>query len=144
MQTILAHFDGKNIVPDQPLSLPLGQALRVAIESVAPPLPTLPPELETVEYGGIRVRGTRISLFLLLEALDEGETWEQIQVRYPTVPHSAVPELRKYIQQHPDEMKSYLAAQRKHIETMRANSTQTLTLEILRKRAAETTGVTQS
>jgi uncharacterized protein (DUF433 family) len=143
MQTILAHFDGKNIVPDQPLSFPEGQALRVAIESVAAPLPALPAELETVEHDGIRVRGTRISLFLLLEALDEGETWEQIQERYPTVPHSAVPGLRNYVQQHPGELKYYLAAERKHIEMMRATSTQILTLEVLRKRAAEKMGAVQ-
>lgn len=144
MQTILAHFDGKFIVPDQPLSLPAGQALRIGIESVSAPLPALPPELESVEYGGIRVRGARISLFLLLEALDVGETWEQIQERYPTVPESAVPGLQHYIQQHPGEMKNYLAAERKCIETMRANSKQSLTLEVLRKRAAERTGAAQS
>jgi uncharacterized protein (DUF433 family) len=143
MQTILAHFDGKFIVPDQPLSLPAGQALRIGIEAVVTPLPPLPPELETVEYGGIRVRGTRISLFLLLQALDEGETWEQIQERYPTVPRSAVVGLRNYVQQHPGEMQNYLAAERKYIETMRANSTQTLTLEVLRQRAAEKTGAAQ-
>jgi hypothetical protein len=33
-QTIKAHFDGKVIVPDEPLQFPVGQALRVHVELV--------------------------------------------------------------------------------------------------------------
>ena len=33
-QTISAQFDGKTIVPDEPLKLPPGQRLRVRIETV--------------------------------------------------------------------------------------------------------------
>jgi hypothetical protein len=31
-QTISAHFDGKVIVPDEPIQLPVGQSLRVVVE----------------------------------------------------------------------------------------------------------------
>ena len=31
-QTITAHFDGKVIVPDEPVQLPVGQPLRVHLE----------------------------------------------------------------------------------------------------------------
>jgi hypothetical protein len=31
-QTISAHFDGKVIIPDEPLELPVGQPLRVRLE----------------------------------------------------------------------------------------------------------------
>jgi hypothetical protein len=31
-QTIAAHFDGKVIVPDEPVELPIGQPLRVRVE----------------------------------------------------------------------------------------------------------------
>ncbi|MBM4050318.1 MAG: hypothetical protein FJ279_34920 [Planctomycetes bacterium] len=31
-QTIKAHFDGKVIVPDEPVQLPAGQTLRVKVE----------------------------------------------------------------------------------------------------------------
>lgn len=31
-QTISAHFDGKFIVPDEPVHLPVGQSLRVHLE----------------------------------------------------------------------------------------------------------------
>ena len=42
MTTVNAHFDGKVIVPDEPLNLPLNQALIVSIESV-------PEKLEAAE-----------------------------------------------------------------------------------------------
>jgi len=35
-ETILAHFDGKVIVPDAPLGLPPGRRLRIRIETVDP------------------------------------------------------------------------------------------------------------
>lgn len=31
-QTISAHFDGKAIIPDEPVQLPVGQLLRVHVE----------------------------------------------------------------------------------------------------------------
>ena len=34
-RTIAAHFDGKVIVPDEPVELPVGQPLRVRLELVA-------------------------------------------------------------------------------------------------------------
>ena len=36
-QTITAHFDGRVIVPDEPVQLPAGQQLRVHLELVEPP-----------------------------------------------------------------------------------------------------------
>jgi hypothetical protein len=36
-RSVKAHFDGKVIVPDQPVELPVGQPLRVHIELAAPP-----------------------------------------------------------------------------------------------------------
>jgi hypothetical protein len=35
-QTIAAHFDGKVIVPDEPVQLPVGQPLRVCLELAEP------------------------------------------------------------------------------------------------------------
>ena len=44
-QTISAHFDGETIVPHDPISLPVGQELRVTLEPItneksAPPAPS--------------------------------------------------------------------------------------------------------
>jgi len=36
MQEINAHFDGKAIIPDEPVQLPVGQRLHVRIELVEP------------------------------------------------------------------------------------------------------------
>src|SRR3954469_5702418 len=100
MQTILAHFDGKFIVPDQPLSLPTGQALRVAIESVSPPLfPALPPELEEQEKGMIVVRGTRIPFYLVVEALFAGKSPAEILSEYPSIPADAIPRIKRFVEQ---------------------------------------------
>lgn len=35
-QSITGHFDGKVIVPDEPLDLPAGQRIEIEIRSVAP------------------------------------------------------------------------------------------------------------
>lgn len=35
MVTLKAHFDGKTIVPDEPLALPPNQKLRVTVEPIA-------------------------------------------------------------------------------------------------------------
>lgn len=55
--SLVAHFDGQVIVPDEPLQLPIGQQLRVHIELVEPSprfaellrfasdLPDAPPDL---------------------------------------------------------------------------------------------------
>jgi hypothetical protein len=38
-QSIVAHFDGRFIVPDEPVHLPAGQRLRIQVELVEPPPP---------------------------------------------------------------------------------------------------------
>jgi hypothetical protein len=37
MITIQAHFDGKAIIPDEPLDMPIGQPLTVHLEDHVPP-----------------------------------------------------------------------------------------------------------
>ena len=114
MQTILAHFDGKFIVPDQPLLLPAGQALRISIDSVADPsLPDLPPELEEQELGMVVVRGTRIPLYLVLEALFAGKPSAEILSEYPSIPASAIPQIKRFVEQND-------AAMRRHYESEKA------------------------
>ena len=39
IQSIIAHFDGKVIVPDEPVEIPAGQPLRVHIESANQSVP---------------------------------------------------------------------------------------------------------
>jgi hypothetical protein len=52
-QAISAHFDGKVIVPDEPVQLPVGQRLRVVLEvesPTAPPPRQLGPMKGSVEF----------------------------------------------------------------------------------------------
>ncbi|HLN27351.1 MAG TPA: hypothetical protein VK395_06380 [Gemmataceae bacterium] len=37
--SLAAHFDGQNIVPDEPVQLPVGQQLRIQVEIVGPSPP---------------------------------------------------------------------------------------------------------
>jgi hypothetical protein len=37
MMTIQAHFDGKAIIPDEPIVLPIGQSLTVHVDERVPP-----------------------------------------------------------------------------------------------------------
>lgn len=41
--TILAHFDGKVFVPDEPVDLPIGTAIRVRVEAINDQAPAATP-----------------------------------------------------------------------------------------------------
>jgi hypothetical protein len=45
---ITAHFDGKTIVPDEPIQLPVGQPLRLRVEVIEP---TTPRFAELLQFG---------------------------------------------------------------------------------------------
>jgi hypothetical protein len=40
--TVLAHFDGKVFVPDEPVDVPVGTPLRVHVEAASGPTPPTP------------------------------------------------------------------------------------------------------
>lgn len=51
-QTITAHFDGETIVPHDPVSLPVGQELRVTLEPAVPEEePEVGPFADLAEIG---------------------------------------------------------------------------------------------
>lgn len=112
-QSISAEFDGKVIIPDQPLRYSPGQRLRIIVEAVQPSndlreLPAeLPPDLERREDGAIVVRGRRISLFLILDAMYRGLGAEEIQQRYPTLSGDAVDRIMKFCRQHEDSVRRF-------------------------------------
>lgn len=136
-QTILAHFDGKFIVPDQPLTLSVGQPLRVAIESVSQPsLPDLPLELEEQELGMVVVRGTRIPLYLVLGALYEGKSSAEILSAYPSIPASAIPPIKRFIEHHEAATRKYYESEKAELDRQYAEGKKAPTLESLRARAA--------
>jgi len=46
MVEFTAHFDGKNLLPDEPVDLPTNKPLRVTVEEVPPPAELPPLNLE--------------------------------------------------------------------------------------------------
>jgi hypothetical protein len=50
MVSFLGHFDGKHLLPDEPVALPTDKPLRVTVEEVPPPA-ELPP-LNLAEFFG--------------------------------------------------------------------------------------------
>jgi hypothetical protein len=46
MIALNAHFDGKVIVPDEPLDLPANQRVRIQVEPIASSTPTEPKKIE--------------------------------------------------------------------------------------------------
>lgn len=51
--TLTAHFDGKVIVPDEPVGLAVGARLRVTIEPVDQPVPTSSDDLDLPLLTGV-------------------------------------------------------------------------------------------
>ncbi len=52
-RTIIAHFDGKVIVPEKPVKLPVGQLLRVQIESLGPANGKKPTKRRKIKITGM-------------------------------------------------------------------------------------------
>ena len=57
-QTIAAHFDGKVIVPDEPVELPVGEPLRVTVATEPPDGQRPPPAGNHERHGPLR--GSRL------------------------------------------------------------------------------------
>jgi hypothetical protein len=50
-QTFTAHFDGKVIVPDEPVQLPVGQPLRVQLELATSAAKASPPFADLLKFA---------------------------------------------------------------------------------------------
>lgn len=122
--SILAHFDGKVIVPDEPLDLPVGQRLKIGLEPIvaiaekpaslledAAAITELPNVLEKHGDGGIVVRGHRISLHLILEFIHSGLNAKEIQQRLPSIPPPDLDEIIDWCRRNEELMNRYLEFQ---------------------------------
>jgi uncharacterized protein (DUF433 family) len=116
-KSVLAEFDGKVIIPNEPLGFSPGQRLRITIEAVtaAPQsgnLDTvLPPELERRDDGAIVVRGHRVSLHLILEMVFQGAGTREICERFPDIPAAKVDALLEFCRQHAEPIRRYYEQQ---------------------------------
>jgi hypothetical protein len=72
--TIRAHFDGKVIVPDEPVDLPVNQALEVLLSPITPEDPTQEQRREALQrLVGRAIHGVNIPL----EALRRENMYEE-------------------------------------------------------------------
>ena len=69
----------------------------------------LPDFLTRVDHGGIRLTGTRISLWLLLRSYNEGATAEMLVHEYPSVPLAQAHKVIAYYLENRAEVDAYLA-----------------------------------
>ena len=115
-ETIVAVFDRGVFTPCAPVSIPNGQrvtltyAAALASEKSAT-WPELPPELVRNSEGTIVARGTRISLFLMLENHFDGTSWTQMQQDYPTVQAGDWRGIEFYVRSNEGALRPYLEAQ---------------------------------
>ena len=115
-QSLLAEFDGKVIIPNEPLGFPPGQQLRITIEAVIAadscfPDEALPPELERRDDGAIVLSGHRISLYLILDLLNQGGGPKEICERFPDVPVAKVQQVLEFCRQHAGLVRRYYEEQ---------------------------------
>ena len=116
-QTVSAEFDGKVIIPDQPLGYPRGQRLRITVEPLnrldqSKLVAQLPPELEWREDGAIVVRGHRATLHLILDAIDRGAGLEEIHERFPDIGKEVLGRVLEFCRQHTELVRPYAEEQK--------------------------------
>ena len=108
-ESISAEFDGNVIIPDRPLQYPVGQRLHIIIEPIRAGdpswlLPKLPPELELRPDGAIVVSGSRISLYIVLEAQYLGLGIDEIHERFPSLSRDALGNILCFCQSHQEPL----------------------------------------
>jgi uncharacterized protein (DUF433 family) len=138
-ETIEAVFDRGVFTPCAPVSIPNGQRVTITyVPTLAPEKlatwPELPPELMKNSGGGIVARGTRISLFIVLEYHFAGESWDSLESRFPTVTRSDWPGIAAYVQHNENALRLYYEEQDRIAESLRTSTPPGLTLEGLRER----------
>ncbi len=138
-ETIEAVFDRGVFTPCTPVSIPNGQRVTITYATVVTPeqpatWPDLPPELVRNSGGGIVTRGTRISLFIVLEYHFGGDSWAELESRFPTVSRADWPGIAAYIQNNKNALQPYYEEQNRITESYRTPTPPGLTLEGLRER----------
>lgn len=117
-ETIEAVFDRGVFTPCAPVSIPNGQRVTITYAAAVAPeqpatWPDLPPELVKNSEGTIVARGTRISLFLLLENHFEGTPWSQMQQDYPTVQPGDWNPIEAFVRSNEAPLRVYFEEQQK-------------------------------
>lgn len=154
--TIAARYDGHALVPDRPLDLQVGQRVKVEVEEASEGDDAterlwrefqLNPELshQIVYSGGLlSVRGTRITVKLILELAEDGLEPAAIHERLPTANLPTIERLVALAQQPSNALRDYLDAQREADAACFDAGHRAPTLEQLRARGTSTVIGTQT
>ena len=97
----------------------------------------LPDFLTREDDGEINITGTRIGLYHFLFYYNEGESAEQLALRYPHIPLATVHKVIAYYLENMSEVDSFSAAYQAELDRLRASGKHVNTAE-LRKRLAQT------
>jgi uncharacterized protein (DUF433 family) len=91
-----------------------------SVEDAISKLP-LPEPLERLPDGEIRIRGHRVSLFDVADALIAGEPLARIRSCYPTIPARALRQVEAFCNEHADQVRIYHAEKRAAAEALRSS-----------------------
>lgn len=138
-ETIEAVFDRGVFTPCVPVSIPNGQRVTLTYAPANPPeksatWPELPPELVKNSEGTIGARGSRISLFFLLELHFQGTPWEKMQQDYPTVQPSDWSSIESFVRSNEAALRPYSEKQQEIARAYEAAAKPGPSLEELRQR----------
>jgi hypothetical protein len=145
-ETIEAVFDRGVFTPCAPVSIPNGQRVTITYAPALAPeqpatWPDLPMELVKNGDGTIVARGTRISLFLLLENHFDGIPWSQMQQNYPTVQSSDWSSIESFVRSNEAALRPYSEKQQEIARAYEAAAKPGPNLEELRQRFQKKFGV---
>ena len=148
--TIAARYDGQVLVPDRPLSLAVGQLVTLELEEASEvntatdrlwkefQLDTELSRQITCSDGLLTVRGTRITVKLILEFAEAGLEPTAIHERLPTTNLAVITRLAALAKCPSEALRHYLQSQREDDAVWFSPEHQGPSLEELRTRAAST------
>lgn len=145
--TIAARYDGHALVPDRPLDLAVGQRVTLEVEEASEVDDAtvrfwqelqLDPELSSQivrSEGLLSVRGTRITVKLILEFAEDGLEPAAIHERLPTVKLETIERLLAMARCPSEALRDYLRSQREDDAAWFNSASRGPSLEELRARA---------
>ena len=87
---------------------PEPESIDVALRTGNAELPSFPSELiETTTDGVIRVTGSRVSLYAILDAVYSRTPIDRIKCMYPTIPVEHIGKVIVFCNQHASELRQY-------------------------------------
>jgi hypothetical protein len=138
-ETIEAVFDRGVFTPCVPVSIANGQRVTLtfspaAVSEKSATWPDLPPELVENSSGVVVARGSRISLFFLLENHFQGVSWEKMREDLPTVQPGDWNAIEKFVRSNEAALRVYSEKQQEISRAYEAAAKPGPSLEELRQR----------